>query len=108
MGLEVVVPWGSPEAGIAGAAPCPLAPLLTKLAADGLPAAVAMLDGALHSPLAPLPDDWRDVRLKTAAGTVTLTRKPGAIAVVVFANADDALKAAQAKIAAAFASSASE
>ena len=105
MGLEVVVPWGSPEAGVASAAPCHLPPLLAKLAADGLPAAVAMLDGDLHMPLAPLPDDWRDVRLKTTAGMITLTRKPGAIAVVVMANADDALKAAQAKVAAALAAS---
>lgn len=101
MGLEVLVPWGSPEAGVAGAAPCPLVPLLEKLAAAGLPTAVAMLDGALHSPTAPLPEDWREVRLKTPAGAVTLTRKPGAIAVVVFANADDALKAAQGKVASA-------
>jgi hypothetical protein len=105
MGLEVVVPWGSPEAGVAGAAPCPLPPLLEKLAKAGLPAAVAMLDGALHMPTAPLPEDWREVRLKTAAGTLTLARKPGAIAVVVFANADEPLKEAQAKVAAALFSS---
>jgi hypothetical protein len=99
MGLEVLVPWGSPEAGVAGAAPCPLVPLLEKLTADGVPCGVAMLDGALHMPAAPLPEDWREVRLQTGAGAVTLTRKPGAIAVVVFANADDALKAVQAKVA---------
>jgi hypothetical protein len=98
MGIETDVPWGTPEAGVAGAAPCPLLPLLKRLGDDGLPAAVAMVDGALHPPMAPLPEDWRDVRLKTKAGMVTLTRKPGAIVVVVFSNADDALKAAHAKV----------
>ena len=99
MGHELTIAWGSAVTGVSGAAPCPLPPLLEKLNADGLPAAVVMVDGGLHAPMAPLPEDWRDIRLKTAAGTVTLTRKPGAIAVVVFANADEALKAAQAKIA---------
>jgi hypothetical protein len=98
MGLEKHVPWGSAAAGVGGSAACPLSGLLQKLAADGLPAAVAMVDGALHAPMAPLPEDWREARLKTAAGMVTLARKPGAISVVVFASADDALKDAQEKI----------
>jgi hypothetical protein len=98
MGFETDVPWGIPEAGVASAAPCPLLPLLQRLAAEGLPTAVAMVDGALQPPMAPVPEDWRDVRLKTTAGMVTLSRKPGAIKVAVFGNADEALKEAQGKV----------
>ena len=58
-----------------------------------------MVDGALHAPTAPVADGWREVRLKTAAGMVTLKRRDGAIAVVVFGNADPALTTAQAAIA---------
>ena len=83
---------------MASAAPCPLPQLLEKLTGAGLPATVVMIDGALHAPRGTLPEDWREVRLKTAAGMVNVTRKPGAIAVMVFGNADDSLKAAQAKV----------
>src|SRR4051812_34614166 len=101
MGFSRDVSWGSPEAGVASAAPCSLQALIERLAGDGVPAAVVMVDGALHAPLAPMPDDWREARLKTASGMMTLTRKPGAIVVVAFANADEALLAAHAKVCAA-------
>src|SRR4051794_9569189 len=101
MGHARDVAWGSVKAGISGALPCPLAKLTARLGEDGLPTAVAMIDGALQYPRAPVPDDWREARLKTAAGMITLTRKAGAIAVVAFANADEALLTAHAKVCAA-------
>jgi len=58
-----------------------------------------MVDGALHAPSAPIPDGWRDVRLKTYAGAVTIKRREDGIAVIVFGNADAALQAAQRTIA---------
>jgi hypothetical protein len=72
--------------------------LTERLAEGGLVAAVAMVDGGLQSPRAPLPDEWREARLKTPAGMITLNRKPGFIAVVAFANADQALLDAHATV----------
>ena len=90
MGLDVTVPREGE---------CPIAPLLRALEESGIDATVVMVDAALQMPNAPVPDGWRDLRLKTSAGTVTLKRSSQAIAVVVFGNADDALLAVQRRIA---------
>jgi hypothetical protein len=90
MGHELVVPRGDAVA---------LAPLLDALASAGLPATIAVVDGALRAPTAPPPAAWRDVRLRTAAGMVTLARRAGGVAVVVFGNADAALQDAQRRVA---------
>lgn len=90
MGLEVVVPRVSSVE---------LATLLGRLAAAGLPSTLAMVDNVLQGPGATLPAAWRDLRLRTPAGMVTLRRVPGGVAVVVFGNADDTLRTAQRTIA---------
>jgi hypothetical protein len=90
MGLEVVVPR---------VLSVELATLIDRLAAAGLPTTLAMVDKVLQGPGATLPATWRDVRLRTPAGMVTLRRVPSGIAVVVFGNADDPLRAAQRTIA---------
>jgi hypothetical protein len=90
MGMEVVV---SRQQDIDWPA------LLATLQANQLPALVAMIDGALQMPGAIPPSTWRDVRLRTPAGTITLVRKPAGIAVVVFSNADEASLTAQRVIA---------
>jgi hypothetical protein len=90
VGLEIVVPRPGP---------CRLAPVLDALAAAGLPSAVAMVDDTLRPPAAPPPEEWRDVRLRTPAGMVTLRRRPDGVAVLVFGNADGALQAAQRAVA---------
>jgi hypothetical protein len=89
MGAEVIV-QGEPP---------PLRELLDRLASTGLPSTVMMVDGALQMPGAVPAGDWRDVRLRTPAGTVTLARRPKGVAVVVFGNADAALQAAQRQVA---------
>ena len=61
---------------------------------------IMMMNGALVNPETTLPVTWNDVRLRTSAGTVTVTRRDGSLAVVVFGNADQALLAMQKKIAA--------
>ncbi len=86
MGVELLV-----------AAPRPLGPVLARLAADGCQ--VIMIDGALTLPGAIPPEGWREVRLRTPAGTVTLGRGPGGVAVRVFGNASPLLLAAQRRIA---------
>jgi hypothetical protein len=90
MGLEVIVPRVSSVG---------LATLLDRLTAAGLPSAVAMVDNVLQGPGASPPETWRDARLRTPAGVVTLRRVPSGVAVVIFGNADDALRAAQRTIA---------
>jgi hypothetical protein len=90
MGLEVVVPR---------VLSVELATLIDRLAAAGLPTTLAMVDKVLQGPGATLPATWRDVRLRTPAGMVTLRRVPSGIAVVVFGNADDPLRVAQRTIA---------
>jgi hypothetical protein len=90
MGLEVVVPR---------VASVELAALLDQLGAAGLPSALAMVYNVLQGPGAIPPAVWRDARIRTPAGVVTLRRVPSGVAVVVFGNADDALRAAQRTIA---------
>ncbi|HEX2482193.1 MAG TPA: hypothetical protein VHQ69_09955 [Methylomirabilota bacterium] len=90
MGLEVVVPRVSSV---------PLVTLLDRLAAAGLPSALAMVDNVLQGPGATPPVTWRDARLRTPAGVVTLRRVPSGVAVVVFGNADEPLRTAQRTIA---------
>jgi hypothetical protein len=90
VGLEIVVPRDRP---------LPLGPVLDALGQAGVPAVVAMADNALRPPGAPPPEEWRDVRLRTPAGMVTLRRHPAGIAVLVFGNADAALQAAQRAVA---------
>ena len=90
MGLEVVVPRVSSVG---------LTTLLDRLAAAGLPSALAMVDNVLQGPGAAPPTVWRDARLRTPAGVVTLRRVPSGVAIVVFSNADEPLRAAQRTIA---------
>ena len=73
--------------------------LLGRLADAGLPTTLAMVDNVLQGPGATPPTSWRDVRLRTPAGMVTLRRVPNGVAVVVFGNAEDPLRAAQRTIA---------
>jgi hypothetical protein len=58
-----------------------------------------MVDNALRPASAAPPDEWRDVRLRTPAGMVTLRRQPDGVAVIVFGNADAALQAVQRAVA---------
>jgi hypothetical protein len=90
MGLEVVVPRVSSVG---------LATLLDRLVTAGLPSTLAMVDNVLQGPGATPPSAWRDARLRTPAGIVTLRRVPSGVAVVIFGNADDSLRAAQRTIA---------
>jgi hypothetical protein len=94
MGLDVHVPLAAPPS---------LARLLDRLAAAGAPATLVMVDGALCPPKAPPPAQFRDARLKLAAGMVTVRVVAGGAAVVVFGNADGALLAARDAVARALA-----
>ena len=88
MGMEEVVSCNDVD----------FAALLAALAARGLRGMVAMVDGVLQMPGATVAPSWRDVRLRFPAGTITLARRPGGVAVVVFGNADETLRAAQRQV----------
>jgi hypothetical protein len=90
MGMTIQVPGrGTPS----------LSQLLEKLAQANLPSSIIMIDNQLVSPKVPPPTTWRDVRLKTPAGTVSLKLEPAGVSVTVFGNADEKLVAAQQAIA---------
>ena len=76
----------------------PLERVLSALAADGYPSMIVMVDGALVMPKAAPPTHWRDVRLRTPDGTVSIVRHEGAVAAVIFGNADERLQKAQARV----------
>ena len=92
MGLELVA---------AGAAARSLPSIAAALAAAEIAAVVVMIDGALVAP-GPLADSaWRDVRVRAQEGTLTLQKRGADVAVVVFGNADAALRDLQARVVAA-------
>jgi hypothetical protein len=90
VGVEIAIPRQGP---------CRLAPVLAALQAQGVAAAVVMVDNVLTPAGAPLADVWHDVRLRTPAGMVTLRRHPTGVAVIVFGNADPALREVQRQVA---------
>jgi hypothetical protein len=70
------------------------------------PVQVRMIDGELALPDEEPPAAWRELRLGTPAGMVTVRREPGRIALVIWGNADAKLVAARNALAWAFASAA--
>ena len=91
MGLEVVVPRVASVGARRASRPARAPP--------GSRARLAMVDNVLQGPGAIPPAVWRDARLRTPAGIVTLRRVPSGVAVVVFGNADEPLRAAQRTVA---------
>jgi hypothetical protein len=57
-----------------------------------------MIDGLPAFPDEEPPGDWREVRVGTMAGMVTVRRAAGTLTCVVWGNADPALNAAWAKV----------
>jgi hypothetical protein len=62
------------------------------LAGRGYPVQVQMIDGQLAFPDEEPPPEWRELRLKTPGGTVTVRRAAGGVECVVWGNADEALR----------------
>lgn len=73
------------------------------LAARQFPVQVRMIDGQLSLPEETPPDDWRELRLSTPSGMVTLRREGSAVQFVVWGNADTALQRARNLLVLAFA-----
>jgi hypothetical protein len=64
------------------------------LASRSLAPQLRMIDGELAFPDEAPPDAWRELRIGTAHGMVTLRREPDGIRLVTWGNADDALRRA--------------
>ncbi len=92
MGLDVTVrfPAGSVPAWDA---------IRSQLARVGESAPIRMIDGLPAFP-DELPDDgWRELRIGTATGMVTVRRSGDALSCVIWGNADAVLLAARARVA---------
>ncbi len=64
------------------------------LAERGFPVQMRMIDGALAFPDETPPEAWRELRVGTPAGMVTLRRDPDGMTLVTWGNADEALRQA--------------
>ncbi len=72
----------------------PVPRILAELAAHHFPVQVRMVDGELTLPDEVPPGGWKEVRLGTSVGMVTLVRRGQELAVVIWGNADTALQSA--------------
>lgn len=69
----------------------------------GFPVQVRMIDGALAFPDEAPPESWRELRLGTPQGMVTVRRQPAQVVLVTWGNADAGLRQAWNALAWAFA-----
>lgn len=70
------------------------ADLAGRLAERGYAVQPRMIDGLPAFPDEQPPDDWRELRVGTPAGMVTLRRSPGGVGVVTWGNAGPDLQRA--------------
>ena len=97
MGMERVVAF--PDAGPSWAA------VRERLSAAGVAVQMRMIDNLPAFPDEDPEDGWRELRVSLGAGMLTLRREPGRMRVVVWGNADEALRQDQEKLARACAES---
>jgi hypothetical protein len=77
--------------------------LRDRLAMRGFPSQMRMIDGQLAFPDEEPPADWRELRIGTPDGMVTVRREGNGVTVVTWGNADEAMQRAWNAVAAAFA-----
>ena len=65
------------------------------LAAAGISVQMRMIDNMPAFPDEEPPSNWRDLRVSLGEGMITLRREPGQIRVIVWGNADEALRGDQ-------------
>jgi hypothetical protein len=65
--------------------------LLTR---SGFPVQMRMIDDQLAFPDEAPPDDWRELRVGTSQGMITVRREPDRVVLVTWGNADAALRQA--------------
>ena len=62
------------------------------LAQKGVPLQMRMIEGELAFPDETPPETWRELRVGTSAGMVTLRREPDGITLVIWGNADAGMR----------------
>ena len=87
MGMERVVVF--PDAGPSWAA------VRDRLSAAGAAVQMRMIDNLPAFPDEDPGEGWRELRVSLGGGMLTLRREPGRMRVVVWGNADDALRREQ-------------
>jgi hypothetical protein len=85
------------------AGPPPWPAVRDRLARHGFPAQLRMIDGELALPDEDPPESWRELRLGTPQGMVTVRRAADRVVCVTWGNADLALREAWNALAWAFA-----
>jgi hypothetical protein len=93
--------------GMSQVVPCPSGvpdwPQVAEwLASHSSPAQMRMIDGQLAFPEEEPPAEWHELRVALAGGMVTIRRQEGAVELVTWGNADDAMRQAWDTIARAF------
>lgn len=73
--------------------------IAARMQAGGFMCEMRMIDGALAFPDEAPPEDWRELRLGTPHGMVTLRREPEGMKLVIWGNADAGLLADRDRIA---------
>ncbi len=68
--------------------------MASKFRSLGLTVSMRMIDGELAFPDEEPSVEWRELRIATAGNMVTLRRDPDGISLIIWGNADDALKQA--------------
>jgi hypothetical protein len=87
MGMEHVIDF-SP-------AGCPRwSSVVDLLAERGFPVDMRMIDGTLTFPEEPPPESWRELRIGTPGGMITVRRTDNGVAIVTWENADDSMRGA--------------
>jgi hypothetical protein len=79
-----------------------------RLAGAGRTVEMRMIDNMPAYPDEEPPDDWKELRVSLGAGMMTVRREPGRVRVIVWGNADEALKQDQEALARAFAEAGGE
>jgi hypothetical protein len=91
MGLDRTIRYPTPETPSWEA-------VRVQLARVGEPAPLRMIDGMPAFPDEDPPADWKELRVGTTAGMVSIRRTPGALTCVVWGNADAGLSAGWSKV----------
>lgn len=68
--------------------------LLERMAAKNVRIELRMIDGELAFPDESPPETWRELRVGTTAGMITMRREDDGITLVIWGNADEKLRAA--------------
>ena len=68
--------------------------LADLMAQRGLPLQMRMIDGELAFPDEAPPDSWRELRVGTSAGMITLRCEADGITLVIWGNADEPMRQA--------------